>query len=445
MGFIAVVLVAALGWYLGKDDKPAAPNTPEEDRITRVIILGVDRRADDVGRSDTLMVASVREEDEKGALLSLPRDTRVDIKGYGYDKLNHAYAYGGHELSKSTVEQLLGVPIDRYIIIDTKAFERIVDAVGGVDIDVEKRMYYEDPWDDNGGLVIDLYPGEQHMDGQRAIQYVRYRDGEGDLGRIRRQQKFMKALLAQVLSPDILPRLPVLAEEIRGAVETDMSLKEFISFAALLEAVRSHGLDTEMLPGKPAYLADVSYWMPDVVAIRRMIVENMNVKVTPEMLAAAERAAREYEQNQPKDMQVIDSGEAQKDNDDKERGNRKDSEQKPDKNKEKEGIDKESRKEKGTDENDAKPMKPEEISVLVINSSGINGAGAEVAGVLRQKGFIISSVETGKTSSWEHTTITTSTQNTDLFYGMPFPCLILDGGGKNQAVVNIGLDYNGKR
>ncbi len=411
MGFAAVMLVAVLGWYLGKGDQLGAQNTSEEDRITRVIILGVDRRADDVGRSDTLMVASIRQEDDTGALLSLPRDTRVAIKGYGYDKLNHAYAYGGHELSQSTVEQLIGVPIDRYILIDTKAFERIVDAVGGVDIDVEKRMYYEDPWDDNGGLVIDLYPGEQHMDGDHAIQYVRYRDGEGDIGRIKRQQKFMKALLARVLSPDILPKLPAVAEEIKGAVETDMSMKELISFASILEAVRSHGLKTEMLPGKPAYLADVSYWMPDVVATRRMVVEDMNVNVTPEMLAAAERAAREYEANQPKDMQVMASVDMKKDDDGK----------------------------------NLKPLKPEEISVLVINSSGINGAGAEVADVLRKKGFVISSVETGKTSSWEHTTITTSSQNTDLFYGMPFQCLIMDGGGRNQAVVNIGLDYDRKR
>lgn len=411
LGFAAVMLVAVLGWYLGKGDQLGAQNTSEEDRITRVIILGVDRRADDVGRSDTLMVASIRQEDDMGALLSLPRDTRVAIKGYGYDKLNHAYAYGGHELSQSTVEQLIGVPIDRYILIDTKAFERIVDAVGGVDIDVEKRMYYEDPWDDNGGLVIDLYPGEQHMDGDHAIQYVRYRDGEGDIGRIKRQQKFMKALLARVLSPDILPKLPAVAEEIKGAVETDMSMKELISFASILEAVRSHGLKTEMLPGKPAYLADVSYWMPDVVATRRMVVEDMNVNVTPEMLAAAERAAREYEANQPKDMQVMASVDMKKDDDDK----------------------------------NLKPLKPEEISVLVINSSGINGAGAEVADVLRKKGFVISSVETGKTSSWEHTTITTSSQNTDLFYGMPFQCLIMDGGGRNQAVVNIGLDYDRKR
>ena len=90
-------------------------------------------------------------------------------------------------------------------------------------------------------------------------------------------------------------------------------------------------------------------------------------------------------------------------------------------------------------------MKPEEISVMVINSSGIDGAGAEVAAVLQRKGFIISGVETGKTSSNPTTTITTSTRNTDVFYGMPFACVIRDGGSSNQAVVNIGRDYQKKR
>ena len=165
-----------------------------ENNIKFIMLMGVDRRADDVGRSDTLMVVAIDEDDNRAALLSVPRDTRVAITGHGYDKINHAYAFGGRELTQKIIEQFLGVPIHHYVLIDTRAFERIIDAVGGVDINVEKRMFYEDPWDDNGGLVIDLYPGEQHLDGYGAEQYVRYRDGEGDLGRIRRQQKFMGAL-----------------------------------------------------------------------------------------------------------------------------------------------------------------------------------------------------------------------------------------------------------
>ena len=89
----------------------------------------------------------------------------------------------------------------------------------------------------------------------------------------------------------------------------------------------------------------------------------------------------------------------------------------------------------------AAPMEPSQISVMVINDSGINGAGAKVAGVLQRKGFMISGVETGRTSSRQHTTIVTSKRNTDVFYGMPFRCVIMDGGSSNQAVVHIGLDY----
>ena len=148
------------------------------DNVKYVMVMGVDRRADDVGRSDTLMVAALDMDTSKAALLSIPRDTRVAIEDNGYDKINHAYAFGGHSLTQKTVENLLGVSMDHYILVDTKAFSRIIDAIGGVDLNVEKRMYYEDPWDDNGGLVIDLYPGEQHLDGDKAIQYVRYRDGE---------------------------------------------------------------------------------------------------------------------------------------------------------------------------------------------------------------------------------------------------------------------------
>ena len=152
LGFILVVIIAVvLGCYAGISRKPPAHEIGDTDHeIVHVMIMGVDSRKDDVGRSDTLMVTSIDKTAEKAALLSIPRDTRVAIDGHGYDKINHAYAYGGHELTQKSVEGLLGVPMDHYVIIDTKSFERIIDAIGGVDIDVEKRMHYEDPWDDNG-------------------------------------------------------------------------------------------------------------------------------------------------------------------------------------------------------------------------------------------------------------------------------------------------------
>lgn len=418
LALILVIIIAAVfGCYAAIKGNHSSHEIGDTDhQITHVMIMGVDSRKDDAGRSDTLMVASIDQTAEKAALLSIPRDTRVAIEGHGYDKINHAYAYGGHNLTKKSVEHLLGVPMDHYVIIDTKSFERIIDAIGGVDIDVEKRMHYEDPWDDNGGLVIDLYPGEQHMDGKKAIQYVRYRDGEGDIGRIGRQQKFMKAVVAQVLSPEILPRLPDIVKEVSSAVKTDMSVTDFLSFAKQMKTFQANGLETQMVPGQPAYHKDISYWIPDITDVRELMASALELKLTAQAAEEAQAAEDKYDADLPKDLKML----AHKTN-----GSTKLTEQ-------------------DAKEEDDKPMKPEEISVMVINSSGIDGAGAEVAAVLQRKGFIISGVETGKTNANPTTTITTSTRNTDVFYGMPFACVIRDGGSSNQAVVNIGRDYKKK-
>lgn len=416
---LVVILVAVAGIIAAKNSRERQfyDNGMEtSSRVMHVMILGVDRREDDVGRSDTMMVTAVDMDQKKAALLSVPRDTRVKIDGYGYEKINHAYAYGGHKLSQNAIENLLGVSIDHYILIDTKAFERIIDAIGGIDINVEKRMYYEDPWDDNGGLVIDLYPGEQHLDGQKAIQYVRYRDGEGDIGRIGRQQHFIKAVLAKVISPEMLPRLPKLVEEVSSAIKTDMSLAELLEFANTMKSVHDNGLTAQMVPGQPAYIDDVSYWIPDITDLRALLANELGSNLTAEASDKAQADEDAYMDDLPKGLKLTaakSSGKLVTANSD----------------------------EAKTDDNDEEPLKPDEISVMVINDSGINGAGARVASILQSKGFIISGVETGKTSSREQTTITTSARNTNLFYGMPFKCVIMDGGGTNQAVVRIGLDY----
>ena len=179
--FLAAAVAGAFFASTSLVDKPPTSTQAHEEGLiaardkATIMIMGVDEREDDVGRSDTLMIATIDPETNQAALLSIPRDTRVKIKGHGYDKINAAYAYGGHNLTQATVENFLGVRMDHYIIINPHAFQRIIDAIGGIDIDVEKRMYYKDPWDDDGGLVIDLYPGMQHMDGKTAESYVRDR------------------------------------------------------------------------------------------------------------------------------------------------------------------------------------------------------------------------------------------------------------------------------
>ena len=289
-------------------------NNTEEELIKAkdksiVLIMGVDKRKDDVGRSDTLMIATIDPRLDQATLLSIPRDTRVKIRGRGYDKINAAYAYGGVALTESTVENFLGIDIDHYVQIDTNSFVKIVDAIGGVDIDVEKRMFYEDPWDDNGGLVIDLYPGQQHMDGKTAVTYVRYRDSEGDIGRVKRQQAFMAACMDKITSPEIVPRIPKIVREVIDAVETDMSLRQLLELAGALKAAQQNGLEADMVPGYPLYIDEISYWIPDVELLRISVADALGIAVDPYLRERFERDAREYRDSIPDGAKDIPEGE----------------------------------------------------------------------------------------------------------------------------------------
>ena len=268
---------------------------------TTIMLMGVDERKDDVGRSDTLMIVSLDSKNDRVSLLSIPRDTRVKIKKHGFDKINAAYAYGGHKLSKSTVENLLGIPIDHYVIVDTGSFSKIIDAVGGVDIDVEKRMEYEDPWDDNGGLVIDLKPGMQHMDGATAITYVRYRDEEGDAGRVRRQQKFMRACADKLSDPSIVTKLPAMIGEARRAVQTDLSVGDMISIAATLKSAdeSDDGLKTGIVPGKWLYIDGVSYLVPNIERLGEVVTDNLSFAAGKKIDEHFELLADEYVDSVP--------------------------------------------------------------------------------------------------------------------------------------------------
>ena len=279
-------------------EKPSA-STISTERVN-IMLMGVDERVEDVGRSDTLMVASLDSSQDKVSLLSIPRDTRVQIKRHGYDKINAAYAYGGEALSQSTLESLLGIEIDHYIIVNTKSFGKMIDAIGGVDIEVDNRMYYEDPWDDNGGLVIDLKPGLQHMDGDTAITYVRYRDEEGDAGRVRRQQKFMRACFDKLSDPTIMIKLPEIIKEAKDAVKTDLSISEMVEIAQTLKVAddSSEGLKTGIVPGRWAYINGVSYLLPNIERLGEIVTDNLGIE-SDDINKHFEEIAFEYENAVP--------------------------------------------------------------------------------------------------------------------------------------------------
>ena len=135
---IGVLLAAVAGFFLlGPGKKPDPGQVAQIQGKRNILVMGVDRRSGDTGRSDTLFVTMLDTSRNQAALLSIPRDTLVSIPGHGWYKVNHAYAYGGHELSRKTVENFLGIPISNYVLVDFQGFIKLVDAIGGVDIDVE--------------------------------------------------------------------------------------------------------------------------------------------------------------------------------------------------------------------------------------------------------------------------------------------------------------------
>ncbi len=280
-----------------------------------IILMGVDERKDDVGRSDTLMI--LRLSKDSASLLTIPRDTMVYIEKHGYEKINAAYAYGGEKLSRKTVEEFLGIEIDHYVTINKARFVDVIDALGGIDIYVERDMHYEDPWDDNGGLVIDFKKGIQHLDGQSAIEYVRFRDAEeGDIGRVRRQQAFMRACADRLSEPSMLIKIPDLLSVAVKAIDTDLSSKEMLEAAGSLKSAESAGnIKTGVVPGWVQYIDGVSYLIPDAERLGKVLRNNLDFKADKkhfEKLAMEYTPGAEYDYydvnpNLEKDLQLIDS------------------------------------------------------------------------------------------------------------------------------------------
>jgi LCP family protein required for cell wall assembly len=220
------------------------------ERVT-VLAVGVDS-SEGRGLGDAIILAVVGPRTGELAALSIPRDSRVYIPRAGVHRINVAHAIGGTPLTIETVELLLGVPIDHYIEVDVPALTRLIDAVGGVDIDVEKRMYYRDR---SQNLLIDLQPGPQRLDGEQAVGYVRFRhDAMGDLGRIERQRKFLRAAFRRILAPDNVARIVRLAQVFIDTVQTDLTPRELLLLKRLVEQAGADGVRMATLPGVPRTL-----------------------------------------------------------------------------------------------------------------------------------------------------------------------------------------------
>ncbi len=232
------------------------PMLSADDGMEVILAVGCDRRPNDVGRTDTILLVFLNPENGDIKVLSIPRDTYVTVKG-SKTKINHAYAYGGIPLTESTIEKAFGIKVDHYLEADFNGFAELIDALGGVTIDVEKNMYTPDEG-------INLKKGVQKLNGTDALAYVRFRqDGLGDIGRIQRQQKFLAALAEQVKSNSSLLKIPKLVEVALDCINTDFSAGDLLALANTAINADLNNMELVMLPGTDDYIGGVSYWIMD--------------------------------------------------------------------------------------------------------------------------------------------------------------------------------------
>ena len=233
-----------------------------------ILIVGCDE-IENNGRADTIVFLSISPKTKDVLILSIPRDTRVEIPERGMDKINHAYAFGGKILISETVSLFLDVPIHFYAIADFNGFVNIIDELGGVEIDVEKEMHYVDK---AGGLDINLYPGKQILNGEKSLQYIRFRhDQLGDLGRIKRQQKLALAVIEKMMNFDSITKIPQISEEMKGYIETDIKVQDAVALANLFKGINQEEFKIETIQAKPVYIEGVSYLEPDVEEVRQRV------------------------------------------------------------------------------------------------------------------------------------------------------------------------------
>jgi LCP family protein required for cell wall assembly len=278
---VAVALVVGgLVWKLDHAVHAAAPSPTEAvkpmvslDKHVNILVLGCDARTkDDPGRSDSIMLVGLDPATKKISIMSIPRDTRVSIPGHGIGKINattnkDVYSNGGIPLLEKTIGGLVpGIHVDYYVRTNFAGFAKVIDALGGVTIDVEERMYYKAE-----DTLIDLKPGVQHLDGTKALEYARFRaDGVGDFGawggeehgRVARQKKLLKAVIAQTTSIRNAWRLPKVIGAVQEAVVTNLSSADMLRLGMTFKDATDKDVTTVVFPGIPKYVDGTSYVVP---------------------------------------------------------------------------------------------------------------------------------------------------------------------------------------
>lgn len=238
-----------------------------------ILLVGIDQRyEDEMSRSDTNLLLSIDPVNKKLVLISLPRDSLVTLPGYeGDEKLAHAHSYGGVPLLTKTVESILNIEIPYYVEVNFDGFVKMIDLIGGITIDVEKDMDYESYL---GDVKIHLKKGLQHLNGEKALEYVRFRmDETGDIGRMERQQKFIKAVIKQALEISNTLRLQKALLELKNWVKTNLEPTQIIKLGLIIKNIKDENMISMTLPGTLGWKNGLSYYILDYDKIQNIVDE----------------------------------------------------------------------------------------------------------------------------------------------------------------------------
>ncbi|MBD0379758.1 LCP family protein [Paenibacillus sedimenti] len=257
--------------------------TPSSTQSFNVLLLGIDARGNENSRSDVIMVIHVIPSDKKANVLSVPRDTRVNLRNVGYTKINHAHALGeakggshqGTEATMQAVSDFLRIPINYYLKTDFKGFEHFIDAVGGVEVELKQQLHLR-------STQKDLPAGKQRIGGATALSLVRERWAfpEGDFGRQNAQYQVLRSIVQEALAPKNMKKtISLIAGIKKDLIDTNFRDSDIISLAWMLEDMKASDFQYSQIPGRSGYDLDpiehtqLYYWIPDMAEVKEIVEE----------------------------------------------------------------------------------------------------------------------------------------------------------------------------
>ncbi|MDO5724867.1 MAG: LCP family protein [Tissierellia bacterium] len=279
---LALILIWGLTsiYFVYKATKDQKENIEFSDNIN-ILVIGIDSvdpNLNENTRSDVMILLNINRSKNQISIISIPRDTKTAIKGRKYEeKINHAYAYGGPELSLQTVNNLFGTDIKHFVVLGYDFVKELIDLMGGVKVDVPMDMVYSDPTA-NPPLEINIKKGSQILDGEKGIGFLRYRKGysSGDQGRIEAQQMFLSQFAKTFKSPLTIAKIPFIIKLYGNKTKSNLSMENIFDISISGAKCLNKSINMQTIPGSPKYINNISYYIHDENATRQLFYDVNN-------------------------------------------------------------------------------------------------------------------------------------------------------------------------